>query len=256
MRRTGRSFDEIHDRIGFRVLTDSTGDCYHALGVVHAAWTPIPGRFKDYVALPKANMYQSLHTAVVGPDGARVEVQIRTREMHLVAEQGVAAHWKYKEGRPATFSAADSKFTWLRQMMESQRDLKDPTEFLESVKVDLFADEVYVFTPKGDVKALPKGACAIDLAYAIHTSVGDHCSGARANGVIVPLRYPLRSGDTVEIITSPNQKPSKDWLKLVKTARARTKIRHRLRQKTARTGSGARSGSDRARFAQMGGELR
>jgi GTP pyrophosphokinase len=230
MRRTGRDFEEIHDKIGFRVIAKSVPACYQALGVAHSTWTPIPGRFKDYIALPKPNMYQSLHTAVIGPKGDRIEIQIRTDEMHLIAEQGIAAHWKYKEGKPAVASGDEKKLTWLRQMMESQQDLKDPAEFMESVKIDLFGDEVYVFTPQGDVKALPKGSCPIDFAYAIHTSVGDHCSGARVNGVIVPLRYQLRNGDTVEIITSPNQKPNKDWLKLVKMARARTKIRHRLRK--------------------------
>jgi len=230
MRRTGRSFEEIHDKIGFRVITDSVPCCYQALGIAHSAWTPIPGRFKDYIALPKPNMYQSLHTAVIGPKGERIEIQIRTDEMNIVAEQGIAAHWKYKEGRPAQLSNDDKKFAWLRQMMESQQDLKDPTEFIESVKIDLFGDEVYVFTPQGDVKALPKGSCPIDFAYSVHTSVGDHCSGARVNGVIVPLRYQLRNGDTIEIITSPKAKPNKDWLKLVKTARAKTKIRHRLRR--------------------------
>jgi len=228
MKRTGRPFSEIHDVIGFRVVTDSLKSCYAALGVAHSAWTPIPGRFKDFIALPKPNMYQSLHTAVIGPKGERIEIQIRTEEMHLVAEQGIAAHWKYKEGKSGVAEASDEKFAWLRQILETQRELQDPTAFLESVKTDLFGDEVYVFTPKGDVKALPKGACPIDFAYAIHTSIGDHCSGARVNGVIVPLRYQLRNGDTLEIITSPNQKPNKDWLKLVKTARARNKIRYWL----------------------------
>src|SRR5262249_31514257 len=159
-----------------------------------------------------------------------IEIQIRTREMNLVAEHGIAAHWKYKESTSSTLSVEDDKkFAWLRQLMESQKELRDPTEFLESVKVDLFGDEVYVFTPQGDVKALPKGACPIDFAYAVHSNIGDHCSGSRVNGMIVPLRYQLRNGDTVEIITSPNQKPNKDWLKLVKTARARTKIRYLLR---------------------------
>ncbi len=230
MKRTGRPFEEIHDAIGFRVITDTVAGCYQALGVAHAAWTPIPGRFKDFIALPKPNMYQSLHTAVIGPKGNRIEIQIRTEEMHLIAEQGIAAHWKYKEGKSGVASKDDTKFAWLRQMMEAQQDLKDPTEFIESVKIDLFGDEVYVFTPDGDVKSLPKGACPIDFAYTVHSTVGDHCSGARVNGVIVPLRYKLRNGDTVEIITSPNQKPNKDWLKLVKTSRARTKIRHRLRK--------------------------
>jgi GTP pyrophosphokinase len=230
MKRTGRAFEEIHDAIGFRVITPSIRDCYGALGVAHSSWKPIPGRFKDFIALPKPNMYQSLHTAVVGPKGQRIEIQIRTEEMHLVAEQGIAAHWTYKEGKTKGGSAETEKFAWLRRMMESQQDLKDPTEFIESVKMDLFGDEVYVFTPDGDVKALPKGACPIDFAYTIHSEVGDHCSGARVNGVIVPLRYQLRNGDTVEIITSPTQKPNKDWLKLVKTSRAKTKIRHRLRK--------------------------
>ncbi len=231
MQRTERTFADIHDAIGFRIVTDSTRACYEALGIVHAAWTPIPGRFKDYVALPKPNGYQSLHTAVIGPKGERIEIQLRTNEMHLVAEQGIAAHWKYKEGRPAAWHSHDAKFAWLRELVESQHDLKDPTEFLESVKMDLFSDdEVFVFTPQGDVKALPVGSCPIDFAYTIHTSIGDHCSGARVNGMIVPLRYQLRNGDTIEIITSPNQKPNRDWLKMVRTARARTKIRHRLRK--------------------------
>jgi GTP diphosphokinase / guanosine-3',5'-bis(diphosphate) 3'-diphosphatase len=229
MKRTGRPFEDIHDAIGFRVVTDNQMHCYQALGVAHQKWTPIPGRFKDYIALPKPNMYQSLHTAVIGPKGERIEVQIRTNDMHLIAEQGIAAHWKYKEGRPR-LEEDDKKFAWLRQLMETQKELHDPAEFLESVKIDLFGDEVYVFTPNGDVKALPKGSCPIDFAYAIHSNVGDHCSGARVNGMIVPLRYQLRNGDTIEIITNPNQKPNKDWLKLVKTARARTKIRYLLRK--------------------------
>ncbi|MEZ4401671.1 MAG: bifunctional (p)ppGpp synthetase/guanosine-3',5'-bis(diphosphate) 3'-pyrophosphohydrolase [Kofleriaceae bacterium] len=227
MKKTGRTFDEIHDAIGFRVVTENQMQCYQALGVAHQTWTPIPGRFKDYIALPKPNLYQSLHTAVIGPRGERIEVQIRTREMHAVAEHGIAAHWKYKEGKP---SDDETKFAWLRQLMEHQKELIDPTEFLETVKLDLFGDEVYVFTPRGDVKALPMGATPIDLAYAIHSDVGDHCSGARVNGMIVPLRYQLRNGDTVEIITNPNQKPNKDWLALVKTAKARTKIRYLLRK--------------------------
>jgi GTP diphosphokinase / guanosine-3',5'-bis(diphosphate) 3'-diphosphatase len=229
MKRTQRPFEDIHDAIGFRVITDTQMHCYQGLGVAHQTWTPIPGRFKDYIALPKPNLYQSLHTAVIGPKGERIEVQLRTREMNLVAEHGIAAHWKYKEGKLGV-DEDDKKFAWLRQLMESQKELRDPTEFLESVKIDLFGDEVYVFTPGGDVKALPKGSCPIDFAYAVHSSIGDHCSGARVNGMIVPLRYQLRNGDTIEIITSPNQKPTKDWLKLVKTARARTKIRYLLRQ--------------------------
>ncbi|MBA3394089.1 MAG: bifunctional (p)ppGpp synthetase/guanosine-3',5'-bis(diphosphate) 3'-pyrophosphohydrolase [Deltaproteobacteria bacterium] len=235
MKRTQRPFEEIHDAIGFRVITDTQMHCYQGLGVAHQTWTPIPGRFKDYIALPKPNLYQSLHTAVIGPRGERIEVQIRTSDMNLVAEHGIAAHWKYKEGTnnsPGVAINDEKKFAWLRQLMESQKELHDPTEFLESVKIDLFGDEVYVFTPGGDVKALPKGSCPIDFAYAVHSSIGDHCSGARVNGMIVPLRYQLRNGDTIEIITSPNQKPNKDWLKLVKTAKARTKIRYLLRQET------------------------
>ncbi len=230
MKKTGGDLGQIHDAIGFRVVTDSVRQCYEALGVAHSRWTPIPGRFKDYIALPKPNMYQSLHTTVMGPHGQRIEVQIRTAEMHKVAEDGIAAHWRYKEGKPALITEKDErKFSWLRQLMEWQQDLKDPTEFIETVKIDLFSDEVYVFTPKGDVKALPKGATPIDFAYAVHTEVGNKCSGARVNGAIVPLRYQLRNGDTIEIITNPSQRPNKDWLKLALTSRAKTKIRHLLR---------------------------
>lgn len=228
MRRTGRDLEQIYDVIAFRVLVPSVRDCYAVLGIVHSNWTPIPGRFKDFIALPKPNLYQSLHTTVIGPRSERMEVQIRTPEMHRTAELGIAAHWRYKEKLGA--EPSDGKaFAWLRQLMEWQRDLKDPTEFIETVKIDLFQDEVFVFTPKGDVKALPKGATPIDLAFAIHSAVGEHCSGARVNGLIVPLRYALRNGDTVEILTSPNQKPSKDWLKFVNTSRAKTKIRHFIR---------------------------
>src|SRR5215470_1403755 len=243
MKRTQRPFEEIHDAIGFRVITDTQMHCYQGLGVAHQTWTPIPGRFKDYIALPKPNLYQSLHTAVIGPRGERIEVQIRTREMNLVAEHGIAAHWKYKEGSSGSATEDDKKFAWLRQLMEAQKELRDPTEFLESVKIDLFGDEVYVFTPGGDVKALPKGSCPIDFAYAVHSSIGDHCSGARVNGMIVPLRYQLRNGDTVEILTNPNQKPNKDWLKFCATSRAKAKIRHHIRTE------------QRDRGKQLGGEL-
>jgi guanosine-3',5'-bis(diphosphate) 3'-pyrophosphohydrolase len=232
IKKSGRDLDQIFDLIAFRVLTDSVRDCYAVLGVVHSNWTPVPGRFKDFIALPKPNLYQSLHTTVIGPRADRMEVQIRTQDMHRTAEQGIAAHWKYKEhnGAGGPMSSADGKaFAWLRQLMEWQRDLKDPTEFIETVKIDLFQDEVFVFTPKGDVKALPKGSTPIDLAYAVHSQVGEHCSGARVNGLIVPLRYALRNGDNVEILTSTNQKPSKDWLKFVITSRAKTKIRHHIR---------------------------
>src|SRR4051794_25321723 len=231
MKRSGRDVEQIYDVIAFRAITESVRDCYGVLGVVHSNWTPVPGRFKDFIALPKPNLYQSLHTTVIGPRAERMEIQIRTQEMHRIAEQGIAAHWQYKEGGEAkSRSAEDGKaFAWLRQLMEWQRDLKDPTEFIETVKIDLFQDEVFVFTPKGDVKALPKGATPIDLAYSIHSQLGEHCSGARVNGLIVPLRYALRNGDTVEILASTNQKPSKDWMKFVVTSRAKTKIRHFIR---------------------------
>jgi GTP pyrophosphokinase len=217
-------FDQVYDITAFRVIVNSIKECYDVLGIIHSLWKPIPGKFKDYVGLPKENMYQSLHTTVIGPYGERIEIQIRTHEMHRIAEEGIAAHWKYKEGKVVE-EAEDKRFTWLRQLLEWQRDLKDDAEFIESVKVDLFPHEVYVFTPKGAVKQFPLGASPVDFAYSIHSDVGNHCSGAKVNGKIVPLRYELRSGDTIEIMTSPSQKPSKDWLKFVKTARAKTKIR-------------------------------
>ena len=228
MKRTGRELEQVYDIVAFRIITETVQNCYAALGIVHSNWMPVPGRFKDYIALPKPNLYQSLHTTVIGPGADRMEVQIRTPEMHRTAEQGIAAHWQYKE--PTVLGTGDRQaFAWLHQLMEWQRDLKDPTEFIQTVKIDLFQEEVFVFTPKGDVKALPKGATPIDFAYAVHSKVGDHCSGARVNGVMVPLRYPLRNGDTVDIITSNAQKPSKDWLKFVVTSSAQTKIRHHLR---------------------------
>jgi len=235
MKKTGRELEQIYDIVAFRVVTKSVQQCYEALGVAHSKWTPIPGRFKDYIALPKPNMYQSLHTTVIGPRGERMEIQMRTEDMHRVADEGIAAHWLYKEGKPGKgpagkHSEADTKkFAWLKQLMEWQQDVKDPTEFIETVKIDLFADEVYVFTPKGDVKALPKGSCPIDFAYAVHTEVGNRCSGARINGLIVALKYQLRNGDTVDILTSPTQKPNKDWLKIVVTSRAKSKIRNAIR---------------------------
>ncbi len=228
MKRTGRDLEQVFDIIAFRIITDSVRDCYATLGIIHSNWTPVPGRFKDYIALPKPNLYQSLHTTVIGPRSERMEVQIRTHEMHRTAEQGIAAHWQYKEQAP--LGAGDRKaFAWLHQLMEWQRDLKDPAEFIQTVKIDLFEEEVFVFTPKGDVKALPKGSTPIDFSYAVHSKIGDHCSGARVNGMMVPLRYLLRNGDIVDIITSPTQRPSKDWLKFVVTSRAQTKIRHHLR---------------------------
>ena len=217
-------YDQIYDLVAFRVVLDTVGECYEALGVVHANWKPVPGRFKDYIALPKANGYQSLHTTVIGPYGERMEIQIRTRDMHRVAEYGVAAHWRYK--KPGSAEGGDGqRFAWLRQMLEWQQQLQDPQEFLRSVKEDLFTEEVFAFTPKGDLLAFPLGSTVIDFAYRIHSEVGHHCAGARVNGKIVPLRYQLQSGDTVEIVTTANQQPSKDWLKLVKTPRAKGRIR-------------------------------
>jgi GTP diphosphokinase / guanosine-3',5'-bis(diphosphate) 3'-diphosphatase len=217
-------YDQIYDLVAFRIVVDSVRECYEALGVVHANWKPVPGRFKDYIALPKANGYQSLHTTVIGPYGERIEIQIRTQEMHRVAEYGVAAHWRYKKPGPGE-SDDGQRFAWLRQMLEWQQQLQDPQEFLRSVKEDLFTEEVFVFTPKGDLLNFPVGATVIDFAYRIHSEVGHHCAGARVNGKIVPLRYQLQSGDTVEIVTTTNQAPSKDWLKLVKTSRAKARIR-------------------------------
>jgi GTP pyrophosphokinase len=229
MKRTGRDLEQVYDIVAFRIITDSVRDCYGTLGTVHSNWTPVPGRFKDYIALPKPNLYQSLHTTVIGPGSERMEVQIRTQAMHRTAEEGIAAHWQYKEQSP--LGSEDRKtFAWLHQLMEWQRDLKDPAEFIQTVKIDLFEEEVFVFTPKGDVKALPKGATPIDFAFAVHSKIGDHCSGARVNGMMVPLRYLLRNGDIIDIITSPTQRPSKDWLKFVVTSRAQTKIRHHLRK--------------------------
>ena len=224
MKEQGKTFDEIYDLTAVRVITDTVKDCYGAFGMVHSLWKPIPGRFKDFIAVPKSNMYQSLHTTVIGPKGEPVEIQIRTHEMHKTAEEGIAAHWAYKEGK-ATLDAADKNFLWLRQLLDWGQDLKDSQEFLDTVRIDLFPDEVYVFTPKGDVKALPRGSNPIDFAFAIHTNIGLHCAGARVNGRIVPLRYELHNGDIVEILTSPNQYPSRDWLKTVKTSRARGRIK-------------------------------
>ena len=217
-------FDQVYDITAFRVIVNTIKEVYDVLGIIHSLWKPIPGKFKDYIGLPKENMYQALHTSVIGLYGERIEIQIRTHEMHKIAEEGIAAHWKYKEGRLIE-EADDKRFTWLRQLLEWQRDLKDNAEFLETVKVDLFPNEVYVFTPKGEVKQFPRGSTPIDFAYSIHSDVGNRCVGAKVNGKIVPLKYEFRSGDTVEIMTSPGQKPSKDWLKFVKTSRAKTKIR-------------------------------
>ncbi|MBF6559773.1 MAG: bifunctional (p)ppGpp synthetase/guanosine-3',5'-bis(diphosphate) 3'-pyrophosphohydrolase [Candidatus Binataceae bacterium] len=226
------SFDQIYDLVAFRIIVASLRECYEALGVVHANWKPVPGRFKDYIALPKVNMYQSLHTTVIGPRGQRMEVQIRSREMHEVAEQGIAAHWTYKEGAPAQLRDTE-RFAWLRRLIEWQQNLKDPEEFLSTIKDDLFAEEVFVFTPKGDLLDFPQGATVIDFAYRIHSQVGHHLTGARVNGRMVPLRYGLKSGDMVEVITSERQNPGKDWANHVVTARAKSRIRQWLRQQQA-----------------------
>jgi GTP pyrophosphokinase len=219
------TFEEVYDLTALRIVTDSKMNCYAVLGVIHSLWRPVPGRFKDYIAIPKSNLYQSLHTTVVGPKGEHVEFQIRTEEMHRIAEHGIAAHWKYKE--QGQVADRDSKaFGWLHQFVEWQEDLTDNRQFMDSVKLELFHDVVYVFTPKGIVKELPRGSTPVDFAFAIHTEVGDHCVGAKVDGKIVPLKYQLASGDTVEILTSPTQSPHKDWLKFVRTSRAKTKIKH------------------------------
>jgi len=216
--------DKVYDSLAFRVLVDKQSDCYHVLGLVHDLWRPLPGRFKDYIALPKPNRYQSLHTTVIGPEGQPVEVQIRTHAMHRVAEGGIAAHWKYKEGGKME-GRDEERFDWLKRLMEWQREFDDPTEFLESVKIELFADEVYTFTPKGELKVLPRGSTPVDFAYAVHSEVGATCSGAIVNGHIVALNYRLKNGDVVEVIRNKNQRPNKDWLKFVKTNRAQDRIK-------------------------------
>jgi guanosine-3',5'-bis(diphosphate) 3'-pyrophosphohydrolase len=228
MHEGGREFDEIYDLTAVRVITNTVRDCYGALGVIHSLWKPVPGRFKDFIAMPKVNMYQSLHTTVIGPRGDPVEIQIRTWDMHRIAEEGIAAHWLYKEKR-SDRGHFDDAFRWLRQLLESQKEMNDPKEFLDTVRLDLFPDEVYVFTPKGDVKALPEGSTPIDFAYSVHTDVGHHCVGAKVNGKLVPLRYTLRQGDIVEVVTSPTQHPSRDWLKIVKSTRSRSKINQWLK---------------------------
>jgi len=218
------NINQLYDLIAFRVIVKEVAECYEALGHIHSLWKPIPGKFKDHISLPKTNRYQSLHTKVIGPFGERIEIQIRTEEMHRVAEEGIASHWQYKEGHHLDETDA-KKFKWVRQLLESQQEVQDPREFLESVRIDLFPDEVYVFTPRGDVKMLPKGATPIDFAYAIHTDVGHHCTGARVNKKMVPLRTVLNHGDVVDIITAANHVPSKDWLKIVKTTKAQNRIR-------------------------------
>jgi GTP pyrophosphokinase len=222
------SLDELYDLLAFRIVVETVAECYEALGVIHAIFRPVPGRLKDYIGMPKANMYQSIHTTVIGQFGERLEVQIRTREMHQVAEEGIAAHWSYKERRAYHEKDAE-RFTWLKQMVDLQKELKNPQELLEGVRLELYPEEVYVFTPNGDVKELPRGATLVDFAYAVHTEVGNRCTGAKVNGRMVPLRTELQNGDTVEIVTSPHHHPSRDWLQFVKTTKARHKIRQWLK---------------------------
>jgi GTP pyrophosphokinase len=225
LRRQKIGVDEVYDLLALRIVTDSVKNCYAALGVIHNRWRPIPGRIKDFIAIPRPNLYQSLHTSVVGPHGQTFEVQIRTEEMHRIAEEGIAAHWKYKEGRKGP-AADDQRIAWLRHLVEWQRDMQDPGEFMSTLKKDLYPEEAYTFTPRGKVIILPKDATPIDFAYAIHSDVGNTCCGAKVNGRIVPLRSSLRNGDIVEIMTQPGHQPSKDWLGFVKTSRARNKIKH------------------------------
>lgn len=225
LKRQHITVDQVYDLLAIRIITDTVKNCYAALGIIHNTWRPVPGRIKDFIAIPRPNLYQSLHTSVIGPHGQPFEVQIRTEEMHRVAEEGIAAHWKYKDGRPLA-EQDEERFAWLRQLVEWQQEMRDPSEFLSTLKIDLYPEEVYTFTPKGKVIVLPRDATPIDFAYAIHTEVGHHCVGAKVNGRIVPLKSRLRNGDIVEILTQPSQTPSRDWLALVKTSRARNKIKH------------------------------
>jgi GTP pyrophosphokinase len=225
MKRQKISIEQVYDLMAVRIITDSVKNCYAALGVIHNEWRPVPGRIKDFIAIPRPNLYQSLHTSVVGPEGRHFEVQIRTDEMHRIAEEGIAAHWKYKEGKKGPAND-DQRIAWLRHLVEWQQDIQDPGEFMSTLKVDLYPEEVYTFTPRGKVIVLPRDATPIDFAYAIHSDVGQACVGAKVNGRIVPLRYTLRNGDIVEILTQPGHQPSKDWLAVVKTTRARNKIKH------------------------------
>ncbi len=225
MKQRGLTLDQVFDMIAFRVVVNNLRECYTVLGLVHSLWKPVPGKFKDYISMPKANMYQSLHSTVIGPDGERIEIQIRTEEMHQLAENGVAAHWAYKEQGSKKAQEAD-RFSWLRQILDWQGDLKDSRDFMSTLSLDLSQDEVYVFTPKGQVKELPEGSTPVDFAYTIHTEVGNHCAGAKVNGRIVPLNTALKNGDTVEIITDASRSPSRDWLHFVKSGKARSRIKH------------------------------
>jgi GTP pyrophosphokinase len=225
LKRQKITLDQVYDVVAVRIITDSVKNCYAALGVIHNEWHPVPGRIKDFIAMPRPNLYQSLHTSVIGPGGVAFEVQIRTEEMHKIAEEGIAAHWKYKEGNKGP-GLDDQRIAWLRQLVEWQHDMKDSGDFLSTVKMDLYGEEVYTFTPRGRIIVLPREATPIDFAYAIHSDVGNTCTGARVNGVIKPLKTTLRNGDVVEILTQAGHQPSRDWLAVVRTARARNKIRH------------------------------
>ncbi|HTP04823.1 MAG TPA: bifunctional (p)ppGpp synthetase/guanosine-3',5'-bis(diphosphate) 3'-pyrophosphohydrolase [Nitrospirota bacterium] len=242
MEKQGISFEDVYDLIAIRIITDTKVNCYAILGLIHSLWTPVPGRFKDFIGVPKSNLYQSLHTTVIGPKGERVEFQIRTEEMHRLAEEGIAAHWRYKE-KSAVSQREEQQFAWLRQLLEWQRDLPDAKEFMETVKGDLFPDVVYVFTPRGDVKELPQGSTPVDFAFSVHTDIGQQCVGAKVNGKIVPLKHVLRNGDKIEIITQTGHTPSRDWLKFVKTSKARTRIKAWLKAE------------ERRRSIQLGREL-
>ena len=224
MLKQGIAFEDIYDLIAIRIITDTKVNCYAILGLIHSLWTPVPGRFKDFIGVPKSNLYQSLHTTIIGPKGERVEFQIRTEEMHRLAEEGIAAHWRYKE-RSAISLRDEKQYAWLRQLLEWQKDVPDAKEFMETVKGDLFPDVVYVFTPRGDVKELPLGSTPVDFAYSVHTDIGHQCVGAKVNGKIVPLKHELRNGDKVEVTTQTGHTPSRDWLKFVKTSRAKTRIK-------------------------------
>ena len=233
MEKQGISFEDVYDLIAIRIITDTKVNCYAILGLIHSLWTPVPGRFKDFIGVPKSNLYQSLHTTVIGPKGERVEFQIRTEEMHRLAEEGIAAHWRYKE-KSAVSQREEQQFAWLRQLLEWQRDLPDAKEFMETVKGDLFPDVVYVFTPRGDVKELPQGSTPVDFAFSVHTDIGQQCVGAKVNGKIVPLKHVLRNGDKIEVITQTGHTPSRDWLKFVKTSKARTRIKAWLKAEERR----------------------
>jgi GTP diphosphokinase / guanosine-3',5'-bis(diphosphate) 3'-diphosphatase len=223
-------YDQVYDVLAFRVIVNSIPECYEVLGYIHSIWKPVPGRFKDFIAMPKANNYQSLHTTVMGPGGERIEIQIRTNEMHLIAERGIAAHWKYKEKGHNSTQKTEAQAQWLRELVQWHQNVRNPEEFLDTVKTDLFESEIYVFTPNGDVREFPEGATPLDFAYSIHSDLGNTCVGARVNGKMVPLKYRMQNGDTIEIVTSKSQSPSKDWLKFAVTSKAKSKIRQFVKE--------------------------